>query len=268
MGNIVMSIKRFLQNKNTVTILALLASVGVIYFAYNYRIKKSTEPVNVPYAVNEIGPWTEITSEMVSIKKVPGGVVTKDVITTTGNIVGKYVRPDAVIPEGSMFYNSTVVPWDELPKSAFEKIEDNQRIYYLTVSMESTYGNSIYPGNYIDIYYKTTNGGKIWIGKFIEGIRVLDVLDSSNRSVFETNGTPRTPAKLAFNLDEDYFTLFNKVYGVGQITLFPVQRNASYSKNAENKQMKIVGTEFKQFVLDRSVDDSIVNPNSKKGGNK
>ena len=34
MGNIILSIKRFFQNKNTVTIFALLLAVGIIYYAY------------------------------------------------------------------------------------------------------------------------------------------------------------------------------------------------------------------------------------------
>ena len=58
MGNIMIAVKRFFKNKNTVTILAILVAVGILYLACNLRIKKDTEPVNVPYATKEIGPRT------------------------------------------------------------------------------------------------------------------------------------------------------------------------------------------------------------------
>ena len=236
MGNIIIAIKRFFQNKNTVTIIAILAAVGIIYFAYNYRIKKSTEPVNVPYATKELGPRTYITSDMVSTRKVPGGVVTKNVITSTGNIIGKYVSNEAVIPEGSLFYQSMVIEWEQFPSSIFADIPDGQTVYALPVNSESTYGNSIFPGNYIDIYYKTTDSSsvgqsKVWVGKFIESIRVLDVEDAYGNSVFETNGNPSSPAKLIFNIPDDVFLLFKKIDAIGGIELFPVQQIASDMEN-------------------------------------
>lgn len=256
MGSIIIAIKRFFQNKNTVTIFAILVAVGIIYFAYNLRIKRSTEPVNVPYAVQAIGPRTYITAEMVSTKKVPGGVVTKDVLTTTTNIIGKYVSNKAVIPEGSMFYKSMVLDWEELPSSIYEDINESETVYALPVSIESTYGNSIFPGNYIDIYYLAYDGNKPWIGKFIEGIRVLDVEDDKGNSVFETIDAPLVPSKLIFNIDEDLFILFKKIEKLGIAELFPVQRNADYSNQEHNAE--VVGLEFRAWIEEKAVKQNIV----------
>ena len=261
MGNIFIAIKRFFQNKNTVTIFAILVAVGIIYFAYNYRIKKSTEPVNVPYATKEIGPRTNITSDMVATRKVPGGVVTKDVITNSQNIIGKYVSNKAVIPEGSMFYSSMVIEWDELPSSIAEDIGNGETIYALDVSRgdDKTFGNSIYPGNYIDIYYKANykmnNRNVPWIGKFIEGIQVLDVVDENNNSVFETNGAPLKPKKIIFNINNDMYLLFMKI-DILNIDLFPVQRNANYSKQQHGA--KIVDSDFKLWIEGQAIEDNIV----------
>lgn len=268
MGNIIISIKRFFQNKNTVTIFAIIIAVGIIYFAYNYRIKKSTEPVSIPYATQDIGPRTLITSEMISTRKVPGGVVTKDVLTNMNNIIGKYVINTAVIPEGSIFYESMVVNWEELPTSPFKDIPDGQTGATINVDMENTYGNSIFPGNYIDLYYQTNDDdGREWVGKFIECIRVLDVRDSNGNSVFETNGAPLKPNQLLFNIDDKTFNLFKKIDNVGGITLFPVQRNSKYSEkckgNGNNSETKIVGNEFQQFVEKKAVSDSTINGGKK-----
>lgn len=263
MGNILISIKRFLQNKNTVTIIALLACIGIIYFSYDQRIKAKTQPVNVPYATRKIGPRTLITQEMVSVKKVPGGVVTKNVMTNTNDIVGKYVINTAVIPEGSLFYESMVITWDEFPKSLFADIPSGYTVYNLSVDGESTYGNSIFPGNKIDIYFRTTineNGAnKVWIGKFIQNITVLAVVDSSGKSVFETADNPGEPAYLMFAVPDDVYILFSKVDGTHSAVLFPVQGNAD-AKNTE-EPAKQVARDFIKYVEDQTISNDVIGGN-------
>ena len=265
MGNIAIGIKRFFQNKNTVTIVALLAAVGIIYFSYNYRIKLKTEPVNVPYATKVIGPRTLITQEMVSVKKVPGGIVTDNVLTSSNDILGKYVINTGVIPEGSLFYKSMVITWDEIPKSLFEDIPTKDEkgnkytVYNLPVDDDSTYGNSIFPGNSIDIYFRATdkeNGNKVWIGRFIKNIKVLAVVDKSGKSVFETAKDPGKPAYLMFAVPDNIYMLFNKIEGTGAAKLFPVQRNAEYA-NSE-AVATIDAAEFVKFVNDKAVADDII----------
>ena len=220
MGNIKFAIKRILKNKNTVTIMSVLLALGILYWAYYNRIKTQTEPVNVPVAVTALAPRTEITDDMVTTRKVPGGIVNDRVITNRNDIVGKYVINTAVIPEGSMFYKDTVVSWEQLPSSLYENIDEGYTVVYLPVSLESTYGNSIFPGNYIDLYYRgyanldTGNikdkNSKLIYGKFISNIRVLAVVDSDGNSVFETIDTPRTPAYLMFAVPEDMHILISK----------------------------------------------------------
>ena len=51
MGNIVGTLKRFLGNKNTVTILAVLAGVIILWAFYNYRVEQAITTIKIPYAV-------------------------------------------------------------------------------------------------------------------------------------------------------------------------------------------------------------------------
>ena len=224
MGNILVGIKRFIKNKNTVTIIAIIASLVILYGAYSYRIQKATEPVSVPYATKEIAPRTLITSDMVSIRKVPGGVVSEEVATRTSDIVGKYVTNTAVIPAGSLFYKSMLVKWDEMPSSLYADIPDKYTVYLLRVDSESTYGNSIFPGNYIDLYFRSTENGLVLFGKFIESIKVLAVKDSQGQNVFENSEEARTPAYLIFGLDYELNILLRKASYMSDfsVELFPV----------------------------------------------
>ena len=53
MGNISISIKRFLGNKNTVTILGVIVGIIVLYVGYNWRVNQAVEPQTVPFAKKE-----------------------------------------------------------------------------------------------------------------------------------------------------------------------------------------------------------------------
>ena len=64
-NNVGMSIKKFITNKNTVTIICVIAIVLILYIFYNWRIKQMTDPIIVPYAVETLKPGTQITSDKV-----------------------------------------------------------------------------------------------------------------------------------------------------------------------------------------------------------
>lgn len=254
MNSLLVGVKKFFKNKNTVTIIGLVFALGFLYFAYNWRIERKTQPVVVPYATSAIGPRTYITSEMVSTKKVPGGIVTGDVLLNKSEIVGRYVNKDAVVPTNGLFYKSAVVKWEEISDAIYSNIPDGHTIVNLEVNQNTTYGNSIYPGNYIDLYYKhqdPDDTNKIMIGKFIESIRVLAVTDGSGKNIFETKDIPGAPKYLIFSVDEKYHLLLKKaIYTGGDI--FPVPRNASYSINA--KPTTIVNSKIQNYILDKTYD--------------
>ena len=52
-------LKQILSNKNTVTLIAAVLIVVVLYFFYNWRVSQATSPVRVPYAIQAIAPRTE-----------------------------------------------------------------------------------------------------------------------------------------------------------------------------------------------------------------
>ena len=268
MGNILIGIRRFLKNKNTVTIIAVLASVGILYYAYDYRIQRDIQPITVPYATRTIGPRTQITSDMVSSKKVSRKMAQNNVILSRTNVVDRYVSNKAVIPRGSMFYESMVVDLEDLPSSLFEDIPEENTVIYLQVDSEDTYGNSIYPGNAIDIYFRgshiSSNGkSKEGIGKFVTSIKVLAVVDGQGNNVFETVDNPKTPSYLMFSVSDEIYILLRKAMDKG-VKLFPVPRNKTYSTEAG--ETKIVSEHIKDTINNNTVENETVNPQM--GGTK
>lgn len=255
MGNILTTVKRFLGNKNTVTILGVLLGILVLYIGYNYRVKQAITPTTVPYAKEELSSRTLITSDMVGYMEVSKSVIQKstNLITNASQIINNYVSFGTNIPANSMFYKSQIMTASEMPDSAFADIPERYTIYSLNVNLHSTYGNSIFPGNYIDLYFKGVDETqKVMFGKLIESIEVLAVKDSQGNHVFETTVESRTPSELLFAVPNDMYELLMKAGYINgaSIEIIPVPRNASYSANPGDT---IVSSDYiRDFILSKS----------------
>jgi len=254
MGNLVTNIKKFLKNKNTVTILGVILGVVVLYIGYNYRVKQAIELVSVPYATQAIGGKTKITSEMISTVEVNNSFLKNNpnVIRDINQLIDHYVDFGHPVPEGSFFYTEQVVEEKELNDSAFNDIPDGYTIYSLGVNLHTTYGNSIYPGNFIDLYLKAVDDtGRLIYGEFIESIEVLAVKDGSGNHVFESTNAG-TPSELLFAVPDDMYELLMKadLLTSNSIEILPVPRNASYTANKGETSVK--SNYLKQFILAKS----------------
>ena len=221
MGNLVTSLKKFMQNKNTVTVVGVILAIIVLYFAYTMRVNSAINPVVVPYAAEQIKAGVQITESMISTTQVPPSMLQGDVILNVGEIIDKYSAADTVIPKGSLFYRRAVVEKEQLPTNIILEYPKGYVLYNLPVDITSTYGNSVYPGNYIDIWLKAVNkveanqvlnpeADKIMYGKLISNIQVLAVKDGNGQPVFQNLDENRTPAMVVFALPEEYFVLLRK----------------------------------------------------------
>lgn len=232
MGNLLTGIKRFLSNKNTVTIICILVGVAVLYVGYNWRVNQATSPVKIPYAKQEITSRTKITADMIGYTEVPSSLVSssKNIISNVGAIIDKYVSYGATIPENSFFYFTLVMDQSEMPDSTFADIPDGYTIFPLKVNMDTTYGNSIFPGNKIDLYVETKVDGKVMFGRLIQSIEVLAVKDNQGQHVFESTTEARTPSVMLFAVPDDIFELLEKAEALN-LTIKPIPRNSSYTQN-------------------------------------
>ena len=256
MGNIGVSIKRFLGNKNTVTILGILVGIAVLYFGYNWRVNQAVQPQQVPYAKIAISGNSLITADMVGQIKVSKSMVdtTPNLVESSGAVIGKWVRYDTTIAEGSLFYNSQLMTAEELPNSIIKDIPEGYTVYSLGVTLHTTYGNSIMPKDYIDLYFKAIDDNNyVFVGKFIESIQVLAVKDSSGHHVFQSSSNG-TPAELLFAVPDDYFLLLRKAGYIrtNSIEIIPVPRNKNYTDKPGDTQ--ITSEEIKAFINAKAVD--------------
>ena len=257
MKNFQMTLKKFLSNKNTVTILGVLLILVVLYVGYNYRIKSKINPIQVPYAVQTINPRTRITSDMIGTIDVPPAMLKGNPYTNKSDIIGKYVNVDSTVPQGSLFYARSLVTQDDLPDALITQYPDGYVLVNMDVTTASTYGNMVYPKNYIDIYLKVVNNideteknitDKIMIGKLIENVKVLAVIDANGNDVFSDLDNVGTPAQIIFAVPEEYHILLRKAMYLRSYsaTLIPVPTNESLKE--EPGAVAISNESLKDFI--------------------
>ncbi len=229
--------KRLIGNKNTVTILGLLACVATLVIGYNYRVRLAIDPITVPYAKEEIPSRTLITADMVGRMKVARNYVSEagNLIKSNEEVVGKYVSYKTNIPKGSLFYSESIKDAEEMPDSAFANIEDGYTIYSLAVNDDDTLKNSIRAGDYIDLSMSATeyrNSSNLVIyGTLIKSIRVLAVKDSRGNNIVKNTLTYGKPAELLFAVDNEMFLLLSRAEHAtkGDIKIKPILRNKQYT---------------------------------------
>lgn len=213
MNNFVISLKRFITNKNVVTVLGVLVVLVILFYGYSSSIKKETNPINLPVAAKTIPAKTKITQEDVVYKQVPGSMVDDTVIRSSSYIVDKYTNINVTVPQGSPFYSSWVVEESDLPGNWIEQLDYDagELGYYMSVNIENTLGNNVLPDTYIDIYMKATDeNGTIMFGKLLKNIKVLVVHDSNGNDIFKDASNIGSPSKIGFAVSQDLYILLKK----------------------------------------------------------
>lgn len=248
MNNLMISIRRFFSNKNTVTIIGVIVIIAIIYFGYNYQISQAITPIrNIPVAAVTIQPKTKITKDMIEYVDVAPIVMQDNVIRYSASIVNKYSQYNTIIPKGSMFFKETVVSEELIPDNAFAKIKDGEVPYSFPVTMATTYGNSMFPGNKIDIYMKAEDEtGNLIVGKLVENIEIIAVKDASGKNVFENTSEDRVPAFLIFGVEEKINILLRKASYMNDysVVLFPVP----HGQNVESGDTQVSTVYLEDFI--------------------
>lgn len=257
MNNILSKIKNLFLNKNTVTILGVIAGVIGLWFAYTITLDKAVKPQKVPVAAKDLSAGTIITSEDIDYVEINTDALKKaSVVTSSALLIGNYVTNNTSIVKGSMFYKNQVVTKDKLIERDLETIPEGYKLYWLAVDNTTTYANSIYPGDKIDLWLKTSYDGKHVYEEFIKNIEVLSVKDSKGQNVFDvTSG--RTPAVLVFAVPDEMFAYLSKIGYLSGMQLFPVPIN---KKNSDkDAKTEITNDELVKLIdsLARSVTTDI-----------
>lgn len=248
MGSIGIAFKRFLGNKNTVTIVGIVAGIAVIWFAYNWRVSTALDLISVPIASQDIERNTHITDSMVTTARLQRAVTaqTQNLITNRQSVIGQYVRYDTSIIRGSFFHTTQLISRENLPNSMFRDLRPGRTVFSLALTgRNDTYAGFVRRGDYIDIYFSATEDNRPVFGKFITGIRVLAVKDRNGHHILPAQ-VDAIPAFLFFDVPDDEFMLLMTSAFVQGIQLYPIPRGVDFT-GAQGEVM-IASERIRDFI--------------------
>lgn len=249
------SIKRFLSNKNTVTVICIILGIVVLVVGYNWRVNQATDPVRIPYAKVAINSKTEIKAEMIGYTEVPSSLLNtaKSISRNANDVIGKYASYTTSIPKNSYFYSDLLMEEEQMPDYAFMNMADGYTVYSLKVTMGTTYANKIYPNTMIDLYAKATDTttGKVMFGRLIQSIKVKAVKDEKGNALLENGINNGSPSAMLFEVPDDLFDLLKKAEYVDGVEVIPVPRNANYT--AEQGETVVDNATIKEHILSKCI---------------
>ncbi len=250
-----MKLKNLLANKNVVTILGAVLIVVLLYAFYKWRVNSAINPISVPYAKVTIGPRTKITNDMIGYLDIQQSSMRGNVLTNAQrDIVNMYTNVNTTIPEGSLFYDGVIVRFEDLADSFLIDMPKDSDGNYMTaynfkVNTESTYGNSIYPGNYVDIYFISRDEGKIMYGQVATNVKVLAVKDSSGNHVFENITENRQPAQIILAVTDELSSILRIGSVIKDAQIIVVPTNATYVYESEDEIItEVSDTDVKAYI--------------------
>lgn len=247
------SIMRFLKNKNTVTVIGVIAIVAILWGGYYYQLQKTVKPKSVPVAATTIQPRTQITSDMIKYVDVPESYISDNAIRDEADLINMYANYNTIIPEGSMFYNESITTKQAMPNYILSLLKEGEyAVSYDLESTELTDGWGIMPGDKIDLYMRvTTEDGSVMLGKLVENIEIIAAVDSEGNNVYEVNDGSRKPSKLIFGVKEDIFLLLLRSNYI-DIELFPIQHGTW--KDDKDATTQLTTQELVDYIKARTIE--------------
>lgn len=257
--------KKFLGNKNVVTLLGMIVIVIVLYMFYLWRVRSAVNFKDVVIAEKNIDRMTEIDRSMFKTEGIPETAIIGNVIYNENQLAGKFSGVNSYIPIGSFFYYSSennvgnVVDKYDLPISFLFEFDLDKDIiaYNYLVNNQTTYSNSILPGNYIDVYLRIAKEGeanniKYTFGKLVENVKVLSVRDGSGRNTITNTNENRSPAMIIFGVDVEtnkYLRTAETLRGNVEIIIVPTNVNL-FEKDPSTYETSLTTQELKDYLDD------------------
>lgn len=255
MGNI---LKKFALNKTTVTILGLIAMAAVLIIGYTMRTNNSTTLTTAYYVIEQIDSNTQLDEKKIKKIKINKSLTEKckDIITNINDLRDKsgeflFVNYGHTLTKGSLITKGALIEKkNKSDEKLYNNLKEDETIFKIDVDLDLTHGNSIMKGNAIDLYVKGEHDNEVIYTKFIENLRVIDVVDNkwaTTKDSSSSESTSAAPKYIVTAVDEEMFKLLSVITLVDDYSfkLVPEDTRVAYKENTE---AKIVNTSLKDLV--------------------
>lgn len=255
MGN---ALKKFALNKTTVTILGIIAGVAVLVIGYTVRTNTNTSLISAYYVTQTVGSNKQLNESMIKKTRVNASLLetNKDLVTDLSQIRDSngeffFVNYGYTLTEGSLITKTSLIAKEnKSDEKLYHNLKDGETIFKIDVDLDSTHGNAIQKGNAMDIYVEGSNNGEVIYTKFIENLKVIDVVDNqwaTTKDKKNSESNSMAPRYLVTAVNEELFVLLSNITKVDDYSfkLVPEDTRKPY---IENSEARVVNVNIKNIV--------------------
>ncbi len=254
MGNI---LRKFAINKTTVTLLGIIAGAGVLIAGYMIRTNTSTSTTFVYYVSEDVKSNQQLSEEVIKRTRINTSLLdtNPNLVRDLNEIKDKngeffYVNYGYYLNAGTLLNkNALIAKENKSDEKLYQNLKDGETIFKIDVDLDLTHGNSVRKGNAMDVYVDGKDGDDVIYTKFIENLKIIDVVDNrwattKKEGDSESSGAP---TYLVTAVDEEMFKLLTKITMIGDYSfkLVPEDTRKAY---VENSEAKIVNENLKDIV--------------------
>lgn len=217
-------------------VLFLLFIVLIVLGVYFYCVKK-LELKEVYVAKYNLSNRTLISEDEIEIKNVPISYLSEEVYLNKEDIVGKYVKINAIVPKGSFFYKGALDNLDNMKDKLASDLLDGEvsfDIYAKDIKANQAY---LLKGMYIDLYL-TINKDRVLSDLLINNLKIIGLYDINHNEIKDyDNNTMLETIVLA--VPKEAISYLNKAQVLGELSIVIGDNTYKDVKTILNKNASI-----------------------------
>lgn len=225
--------------KKLIIIAAFLVVITLSFILGRLQVIRSYKLVSVPYASEYLDSRTLIKNKDISYTKVPSSLINDEIITSEGEIIGKYVGTNTFINEGSLFFRNMVEDISNMNDASYFEIKEDEVVYELFVKNIDVNAAHINNNMYVDLYL-TIEKPIIMSDQIISGAQICGLYNTNYEDVNKSENKRSNLAIISLVVNEDMIPILNKAQIVGKLSIVPSSNPYDYRGMSINKEGDIM----------------------------
>ena len=211
---------------------SIVGLVALNVTAFYVILANALETVDVVVANETIGPRTVISEHHVKTIAIVKGTIDSNVYISREDILGKVVSFDSTIYAGSLFFKQSIEDVDGVIDAPLIALKPGQSAVSLGVDMIKSTGNTLLPGQYVDVVLTLPIRNKNpLVDVIFQQVRVLAIKDRYGYDMSDSK-SQKVPHVVLLALYQEDVKDFYLAIERGQVHLVPIAKGSLSDQEA------------------------------------
>lgn len=203
-------------------------------------IKTLSKTVDVVVVSKMMLPRERITKDHIMTIAMPQNTIPNNVLIKEEDIIGKVVAFETHLFRGMFFFEDAIEDMDETKDAPLLRLKANQVAVSLGVDVVKSLGNTLLPGQYVDIVFTLSiRNENPLVDTIFFDVRVLAVKDRYGLDMHDPK-SQRTPHVILLAIDHQHVNDFYLALRKGQMDLVPIANQSMIDHEARIHSESII----------------------------